>query len=195
VAEAVDTLVKALNGIDASRRAGWAQKYAADARAEELSRDVNILSEQRDDLKRALSWLFGVSMALGRHTYDGDLFDALRQEVDDWEIVLDPVHIERGRARALSIDTQNGGTRARTIKSMRSERAKKLVQRQKSTIANKIARQWGFETYQDMRLFLIDLLGNPKEDPDFDNNVLREWAKAASEVGLPVDFIGEQRQV
>lgn len=48
--------------------------------------------------------------------------------------------------------------------------------------------QWGFESYGDMRMFLIDLLGNPKEDPDFDNNVLREWAKASVEFGFPTTY-------
>jgi len=192
VAEAVDTLVKALNGVDASRRAGWAKKFAADAKVDELSRLVNIVSEQRDDLKRALSWLFGVSMSLGRRTYDGELFEAMRQELAEWDVVLDPDDIERGRARGLRMDAETGGTRSKQIRQLKGDRGRRLASKQRQVVRDKFAREWGFKTYADMRGFLVDLLGNPKLDPDYENNVLRAWAAAATQCGYPTEFVADE---
>jgi len=188
----VDTLVKTLNGVDASRRAGWAQKFAADEKIDELSRLVNILTEQRDDLRRSLSWLFGVSMALGKKTYDGELFEAMREELSDWDVVLDSSDIERGRKCGSIMDTRTGGTRSKQIRQLQGERASRLVQKQRRVVRDKFANEWGFDTYPDMRRFLIDLLGNPKLDPEYDNNLLRTWAQVATNCGYPTEYIADK---
>jgi hypothetical protein len=184
-----DALIKTLNGVDASRRAGWAKKYAADERAEELSRLVNILSEQRDDMRRALGWLFGVAMALGKDTYDGDLFAALQAEVNEWEVALDPEDIARGRQRSWEIDTQNGSTRANQVKYVKARRSMKNAARLRDVVEKRFARRYGFKDGRQFVAACDAAFGRHLPDETFESDVLREYEGKSQQLGYPVQFI------
>lgn len=52
-------VLKAIGGIDASRRVGWAKAYSAEEKADDLARDLNMARADKEIYRKHLSWLLG----------------------------------------------------------------------------------------------------------------------------------------
>ena len=104
--EPLEQAVRVLHGVDAARRVGWAKAYAAEQSKEELSRELNMMREERDIMRAALSRLFGFSEVFVASASGERYVGKIRSVINDVGAVLDPYLVTTGRALAHDLLTR-----------------------------------------------------------------------------------------
>jgi hypothetical protein len=87
--DTIASLAKSVNGLEASRRAGWARSYAAADRADELSRDLNIARADVAMLAKYAGLLHGVLEGVCPAALDA-IGGRPSRGVDPHQQILDP---------------------------------------------------------------------------------------------------------
>ena len=97
---------KVLEGVDASRRVGWARAYANAESADQLARESNILRAEREVMRRWGSYMYGFTtgwLKAVRHNESAKAREHLESLMRDLDCVLDSVLIEAGMSDALQL--------------------------------------------------------------------------------------------
>jgi hypothetical protein len=97
--DVVEALSTSVTAIDGARRVGWAKAYAAEARAEDVSRDLNIARGDVQVLMKFAAFMYGVVQAAAP-----EALQRIPKQIDQAEVTSmlasAPLHAGRRAGRA-----------------------------------------------------------------------------------------------
>jgi len=99
MSETERALSKAVVTLDSSRRVGWAKAFATAEKLEEASRDINVLTGDRNAFRKGLSYLYGFYTGWTQGAADGAIAQALQDVTDGYDLVLDSNIVAAGLRR------------------------------------------------------------------------------------------------
>jgi len=92
-------LTSAIATLDASRRVGWAKAFASAEKLDEASRDINVLTGDRNAFRKGLSYLYGFYTGWTQGAADRAIAQALADVTDGYDLVLDANIVAAGLRR------------------------------------------------------------------------------------------------
>ena len=148
-----DAAIRIMVGIDGARRAGWAKYFSTQERIDALSRDLNVLTDEREIMRKALSRMYGFLSVYVQAAHGPHALISMQTMIDGLAPVLDDAHVRAGGAEAHSIINGEPTLRTqqkRVSKEHNARTAAKLEQR----FWTALSRRYGFKTYRDMKAIL-----------------------------------------
>lgn len=148
-----DAAIMIMVGIDGARRAGWAKYFSAQERIDALSRDLNVITDEREIMRKALSRMYGFLRVYVQAAHGPHALISMQTMIDGLAPVLDDVHVRAGAAEAHSLVSNEPTLRTRQKRLTKDDNARTAANLERR-FWTAISRRYGFQTYRDMKAIL-----------------------------------------
>ena len=163
MSDLVESLTKALHVTDVGRRVGWAHAYAAEKSKDEMARDLNLMTGQRDLMRRAASLFYGFLTEYLEVRGDQEAIEALSRWRAANDSVFDSEVVRAGREASRHLGTTAVIKRERNARKLDEKRSQAAHQRSwkagSDAAISRLADSYGFPNVAAMRNYLADWQG------------------------------------
>ena len=157
-------LTKSVLNMDASRRVGWAKAFSAEASADDLARQVNIATSERDIFRRYAGYVTGFLQRYSQEPLAPLTQTLIDEAIGNRDAVLDSVDLQNGRELAAAAirgwsDAQADRADRQLAKKGRVRESSRLYKDARQSELRRLAARYGFANGREFESWCDEFFG------------------------------------